>query len=494
MPEATPDTSASPTTPGSPAAPGTTRSPASPASSMLGEGIVRGIDWKAAFPALHLFRAFRIAIHPSKLLLALVFLYLILGVGRGLDLLWPSAHSYPAVAYPLTELPTRPTATSDGTTATSGGSLSGPFDVLLTWQLTQLHGLVDAVIYLDLHDVPQRVYNLTLRPLAWTLSRHPVFATLFGSVLLLAWALFGGAIARIAAVHVARDEKISMRNALRFASGKLLSFLFAPVILFLFIGGLGFAIAVTHLVFYLPWGLGPALAGFVFILTILAALVMTLALFGTLGGFGLMYPTIAVEGTDAFDAISRSFSYFFARPWKLLFYSLIALVYGSLTYLFLKLFIFVLFTLIQAFQVWFLTESLRADYRLFFPPLDFRSLSYTPDREAMSSLGLKAGASVVSFWFHILVYALGAFAISFFISAQTIIYYLLRLDVDVTELDDVYLEEADEDDIAEQALPDAEPRAAPTAGPAATTAAAATSTPPDHHDDPPTVGPSGPLT
>ncbi|MFN4243449.1 MAG: hypothetical protein ACK4PI_09450 [Tepidisphaerales bacterium] len=486
MPEATSDTSPSPTPPGSPAAPDTTRSPASPASSMVGEGVVRGIDWKAAFPALHLFRAFRIAIHPSKLLLALVFLYLILGVGRGLDLLWPTAYRYPAVAYPLTELPSRPPSAS-------GGDLSGPFDVLLTWQLTQLQGLVDAVIYLNLHDVPEQVYNLTLRPLAWTLSRHPVFATLFGSVLLLAWAIFGGAIARIAAVHVARDEKISMRNALRFASGKLLSFLFAPVILFLFIGGLGFAIAVTHLVFYLPWGIGPALAGFAFVLTLLAALVMTLALFGTLGGFGLMYPTIAVEGTDAFDAISRSFSYFFARPWKLLFYSLIALVYGSLTYLFLKLFIFVLFTLIQAFQVWFLTDSLRADYRLFFPPLDFRSLSYTPEHEAMSSLGLKVGASVVNFWFHLVVYALGAYAVSFFISAQTIIYYLLRLDVDVTELDDVYLEEADEDDIAEQTLPDAEPRAAPAGGPAATTAAAATPPPPDHHDDPPTVGPSGPL-
>ena len=38
--------------------------------------------------------------------------------------------------------------------------------------------------------------------------------------------------------------------------------------------------------------------------------------FGTVGGFGLMYPTVAVEGSDSFDAISRSFSYVFARPWR----------------------------------------------------------------------------------------------------------------------------------------------------------------------------------
>ena len=41
---------------------------------------------------------------------------------------------------------------------------------------------------------------------------------------------------------------------------------------------------------------------------------MTLILLGLTGGFNLMYPTIAVEGSDSFDAISRSFSYVYARP------------------------------------------------------------------------------------------------------------------------------------------------------------------------------------
>mgnify|MGYP006158310279 CR=1 FL=1 len=44
------------------------------------------------------------------------------------------------------------------------------------------------------------------------------------------FAVFGGAISRIAAVQVARDEKISVRQALRFSLNKLLSFVFAPVI------------------------------------------------------------------------------------------------------------------------------------------------------------------------------------------------------------------------------------------------------------------------
>ena len=53
-----------------------------------------------------------------------------------------------------------------------------------------------------------------------------------------------------------------------------------------------------------------------------AGFVMTITLFGTIGGFNLMYPTIAVEGSDSFDAITRSFSYVYARPWRMLFYTL----------------------------------------------------------------------------------------------------------------------------------------------------------------------------
>ena len=40
---------------------------------------------------------------------------------------------------------------------------------------------------------------------------------------------------------------------------------------------------------------------------------------------------------------------------------------------------------------------------------------------------------------------LAAFVISFYFSASTIIYGLMRAEVDATELEDVYVEESDED-------------------------------------------------
>ena len=51
--------------------------------------VVRGIDWKATFPFVSLFRGFRVAIHPSKLILALVALMLIYFGGKVLDGIWP---------------------------------------------------------------------------------------------------------------------------------------------------------------------------------------------------------------------------------------------------------------------------------------------------------------------------------------------------------------------------------------------------------------------
>src|SRR5262245_43439198 len=53
---------------------------------------VRGIDWKATFPFTQIFRSFRIAIHPSKLVLALMALLLIWVGGRILDGIWPNSH------------------------------------------------------------------------------------------------------------------------------------------------------------------------------------------------------------------------------------------------------------------------------------------------------------------------------------------------------------------------------------------------------------------
>ena len=54
-------------------------------------------------------------------------------------------------------------------------------------------------------------------------------------------------------------------------------------------------------------------------------------------------------------------------------------------------------------------------------------------------------SGLISFWFFMIVGLLGAFIISYYFSANTIIYFLMRREVDATEMDDIYLEASDED-------------------------------------------------
>src|SRR5690606_15445683 len=84
--------------------------------------------------------------------------------------------------------------------------------------------------------------------------------------------------------------------------------------------------------------------------------------------------------------------------------------------------------------------------------------------------GDNIGAYITAFWVYLVVGLLGAFVISFYFSANTIIYYLLRREVDNNELDDVYLEATDEE-FAEPDLTE------PAAGSTAPTAAAAPTPP-----------------
>src|SRR5436305_1439500 len=52
--------------------------------------VIRGINWRETFPFTNIFRSFRVAIHPSKLILALLALLLIYVGGRLMDGVTPA--------------------------------------------------------------------------------------------------------------------------------------------------------------------------------------------------------------------------------------------------------------------------------------------------------------------------------------------------------------------------------------------------------------------
>jgi len=290
---------------------------------------------------------------------------------------------------------------------------------------------------------------MALQGVIWLFCTHWLFAVLFLGVSLAAWALFGGAIHRIAALHAAREEKISIAQALRFSAGKFLSFFTAPLIPLAAVLGLGLFLFAGGLIGNL-WGLGAVIVGILFPIAILLGLAIAFLLIGLGGGAGLMYPTIAVEGSDSFDAISRSVSYVFARPWRASLYAVIALVYGTVCYLFVRLFALVAL----AGTHWFAKGGMFGGGKLLAENADKMDLlwpaptfaNFHPPCSWAAMSGMEAiAAFLIAFWVYLIIGLVAAFALSFFASSTTVIYYLLRRKVDATDLDDVYVEEAEEE-------------------------------------------------
>jgi hypothetical protein len=335
---------------------------------------------------------------------------------------------------------------------TSAKTISGEglFDAFFQYQIRQVYLVVEGVIHNDWlspDGAVRHVYYFFAVGPVWLIWNHTIFFVFFGLWFLLVWALFGGAICRIAAVHVARDEKISVRQAMNFAVGKLLSFGSAPVIPIIIVIAIGLLVAAGSLLANFPF-IGPIALGAFFILAIIAGFVMTLVLLGTAGGFNLMYPTIAVEGSDSFDAFSRSFTYVYTSPWRMLFYTFVALIYGAATYLFVHCFIWMTLVLAHHFVAMGIFTKAANTLPLLsvmWPnPESGGRLTYAIDKDSLS-FAQRIGADLIYLWVMFLVSFLGAFAISLYFSANTIIYYLMRQEVDSTELDDVYLEHSEDD-------------------------------------------------
>ena len=302
--------------------------------------------------------------------------------------------------------------------------------------------------------------------LGWLIAEHGIYAILFLLLCLASWALFGGAVYRIAALHATREEKISAVQALRFSINKFFSFLTAPIIPLLIILVLGLLLAIGGLVGNLG-GFGAMLLGLLFFLAILVGLLVAFLLIGLTAGCSLMYPTIAVEGSDSFDAISRSFSYVFARPWRSILYAAVATLHGALCYLFVRLFAFLALAATHTFLNWGIWTggkkladgATRLDV-LWLAPTFEELHSWT---WVAMSWAEKIGAVLIGLWVYLVIGGVAAFLLSYLASSTTVIYTLLRQRVDATELDDVYVEEGSAEVAAEPAAPPAAESGSPPA-------------------------------
>ncbi len=396
----------------------------------------------------HIFRSFRMAIQPSKLVIAFAAVTAICLTGRLMDLsrtvvvtsgpsiagfgrLMDAESSGEATELDLymmspAELPALLKSSP------SRGDRVGVFATLWHFGQIQFHSVLRAIFTLD---VPGFIAGITrcAGAMVWAFRYHTLYSLIFFTIVLIILSLAGGALCRIAALQFARGERPGIRPALRFSRRKFTNLVVAPIGPLVIALLLGLPIILLGALGNIPFA-GELLTGLLLPLALILAPFIAVVLIGVVAGLSLLFPAIAYEDSDSFDAISRSFSSVYARPWRMGFYTLAAAVYGAVCYLFVRFFAFLVLWVTRGFlQLGLRDEKLRAIW----PEPDFDNLLGVA-ATAPETWSLWLGALLIRLWTLAVAGLVVSFIVSFCFSASTVIYALLRNRVDGTPLDEVY--------------------------------------------------------
>ncbi len=270
----------------------------------------------------------------------------------------------------------------------------------------------------------------------WVLRNHWFFSLVLFTGLLIIWSLFGGAICRLATMRFASGEHVPLGDAFRFARERLANFVLGPASVLGVILVLGLCLTVGAFIVNYTWVIGSVAGSVLFGGALMVGTLIGVVAFGLLGSIHLMWPTIAVEGSDFLDAMSRSFSYFLQAIERTIGYALIALIYGSFIWLIVRFVALLILWMTHGFL-----EIGNSDMNGMWATPSYDALFVQP--ETASGVGTLLPFAV-KVWVKLFILFLHGYLISYYLTASTIIYHLLRRAVDDTELDDVYIE-SDED-------------------------------------------------
>jgi hypothetical protein len=385
-------------------------------------GSLRNVSWHDLCPWLIIFRTFGLAISFPLLLLATAGTLLTPVGWRCSELLFVRGEvRSDAVLMQFVDYNRHWPGQRDGSSQPVPGGVNLPYPV---------NNFVFNVMG-DSTSVYQRLVQpfLQLFNLDWTIEKFAYF--LFGGLwTLFVWAFFGGAITRVAAMHLGREERAGLVEAVKYAVGKLGAYFAAP--LYPLLGVVLIAVPMFLLGLLMRLDVGVAVAGVLWLLVLLGGFLMALLLTGLLFGWPLMWGAISSEGSDSFDALSRSYAYTYQRPLHYLFYSLLAVAFGAVGWLVVYLFSEAVIHLCYWGVSWGTGHERMSE------------LLNAADGMRKSDGLLGAGFGMLQFFNGLVRTIASGFTFSFFWCLATAIYLLLRRDVDQTELDEIFVEDEQE--------------------------------------------------
>lgn len=314
----------------------------------------------------------------------------------------------------------------------------GVFSVLWSFAAERFEGAIDSLLRLNF---PGAVENIAqyITAVCWAFRHHLVYCIIFGIIKLAIICIAGGAICRISALQFALGEKPGISDAILYSLKKFPSFAAAPLAPIGISLCLGVFIFLIGLFGNIPRA-GELIVAIGLPLALVAGTLIAIVLIGTIGGFNLMFPALAYDGLDCFDAISRSFNYVYSKPWRMGFYTALASVYGAICYIFVRFFAFLmLYSTHWALRFGVFTKSAKEMNKIdaIWPQPEFANLVTSQTDAAIWSES--AGAFIIYLFVLVVLGLVMAFLLSFYFSANTIIYALMRNRVDNTTLDEIHI-------------------------------------------------------
>lgn len=401
-------------------------------------GPIRKVAWLEVFPWLILLRGIRQALDSRKLLLAAVALLLTWAGWSAISWAFSGKADDLNLDGGVAAYSRRPWDALVGFDLWPFERIADPSATDDTWNTS--NPLVDPARRLS--DPFRRLFSAGVTVTGWA---HAALAALWA---LLVWSLFGAAITRIAGVEWTREDRLGLRATLRHVRAKWRAYFTAPLLPL--VGVLLLVLPMALLGLLMQWDVGTIVGGVFWPLVLLASAIAAIFLVGLLFGWPLMWGAISVEGMDSWDALSRAYAYVYQRPLHYLFYALVAAVVGALGWLFVSNFAALVIYLAAWGTSWGATSQRMEEIEAAKPEevaaLDWPAdTSNAPAARAEETSGtLTAGAALVGVSCAGVKLLALAFAYSYFWTASTGIYLLLRRDTDDTPLDDIQLDEPED--------------------------------------------------
>ncbi len=346
------------------------------------------------------------------------------------ELLWPRALRAPALAL-------RPARVLLGMAAVFLATLIGGLSALWTEDGTptysdaiarpiaeSLQTAANAVANLDYGTFAASVEALVRLPGA-LITHRPLDTSLLGLPIIAVFALFGAAVSRSVATEYAAARITEWPQDLRVSIGKLgwsFTALIAPLALaglligVVILGGFTLGVPVVNILGALLYAIALVLCLVALFILILHALALPMIL-----------PALMCEGTDAYDAVQRSYAYILARPLRLLAHAAILLVLGAVSVFLVRVFASGAIHLTD-----WAASQLTSDAGV-------RVLEGRDDLTATQP----AAHAIIKGWRAVIHTAVAGFAFSYFFAAGTVLYLHARRICDGQGVTDIWNPDAD---------------------------------------------------